>query len=32
MAQEEILRTAVEGVKVARDLCEDVEFSPEDAL
>ena len=31
MAQEEILRTAVEGVKIARELCEDVEFSPEDA-
>jgi 2-isopropylmalate synthase len=31
MAQEEILRTAVEGVRIARDLCEDVEFSPEDA-
>src|SRR6201987_4677328 len=31
MAQEEILRTAVEGVKMARALCEDVEFSPEDA-
>src|SRR5262244_3497870 len=31
MAQEEILRTAVEGVKLARELCEDVEFSPEDA-
>ncbi len=31
MAQEEILRTAVEGVKMARTLCEDVEFSPEDA-
>ncbi|HEY3785884.1 MAG TPA: 2-isopropylmalate synthase [Steroidobacteraceae bacterium] len=31
MAQEEILRTAVEGVRVARELCEDVEFSPEDA-
>ena len=31
MAQEEILRTAVEGVSVARELCEDVEFSPEDA-
>src|SRR5579864_140354 len=31
MAQEEILRTAVEGVKIARDLCDDVEFSPEDA-
>src|SRR3569833_1115630 len=31
MAQEEILRTAVEGVKMARALCEDVEFSPEEA-
>ena len=31
MAQEEIIKTAVEGVKFARDLCEDVEFSPEDA-
>src|SRR5580693_2129405 len=31
MAQEEILRTAVEGVKMARERCEDVEFSPEDA-
>ena len=31
MAQEEILRTAVEGVQIARELCEDVEFSPEDA-
>src|SRR3954464_4621108 len=31
MAQEEIIRTAVEGVKFARELCEDVEFSPEDA-
>src|ERR1700743_2870892 len=31
MAQEEILRTAVEGVKMARELCEDGEFSPEDA-
>jgi 2-isopropylmalate synthase len=31
MAQEEILRTAVEGVRIARNLCEDVEFSPEDA-
>src|SRR5215475_5359171 len=31
MAQEEILRTAVEGVKIARGFCEDVEFSPEDA-
>jgi 2-isopropylmalate synthase len=31
MAKEEILRTAVEGVKLARELCADVEFSPEDA-
>src|ERR1700753_613741 len=31
MALEEILRRAVEGVKIARGLCEDVEFSPEDA-
>jgi 2-isopropylmalate synthase len=31
MAQEEIIRVAVEGVKVAREFCEDVEFSPEDA-
>src|SRR3954454_7282680 len=31
MAQEEIIRTAVDGVRFARDLCEDVEFSPEDA-
>ena len=31
MAREEILRTAVEGVRIARDLCDDVEFSPEDA-
>src|SRR6201986_5353896 len=31
MAREEILRTAVEGVRIARELCEDVEFSPEDA-
>ena len=31
MAKEEIVRRAVEGVKRARDLCEDVEFSPEDA-
>jgi 2-isopropylmalate synthase len=31
MAQEEILRTAVEGVRIARNLCADVEFSPEDA-
>ncbi len=31
MGREEILRRAVEGVKRARDLVEDVEFSPEDA-
>ena len=31
MAQEEILRLAVEGVTIAREYCEDVEFSPEDA-
>ena len=31
MAKDEIIRTAVEGVKIARELCEDVEFSPEDA-
>lgn len=31
MAKDEILRSAVEGVKLARSLCEDVEFSPEDA-
>src|SRR5690349_2788277 len=31
MAKEEIIRLAVEGVRMARDLCEDVEFSPEDA-
>jgi len=31
MAQEEILRTAVQGVRMERELCEDVEFSPEDA-
>jgi 2-isopropylmalate synthase len=31
MAQEEIVRTAVEGVRIAREHCEDVEFSPEDA-
>ena len=31
MAQEEIIRAAVEGVKIAREFCEDVEFSPEDA-
>ncbi len=31
MAKEEILRRAVEGVQRARELCADVEFSPEDA-
>jgi 2-isopropylmalate synthase len=31
MAQEEILRLAADGVAQARALCEDVEFSPEDA-
>jgi len=31
MAQEQILTTAIDGVRIARELCEDVEFSPEDA-
>ncbi|MET0499693.1 MAG: 2-isopropylmalate synthase [Steroidobacteraceae bacterium] len=31
MAKDEIIRMAVEGVKYARNLCADVEFSPEDA-
>jgi 2-isopropylmalate synthase len=31
MAKSEILRSAVEGVRIAREHCEDVEFSPEDA-
>jgi len=31
MAQEQIIKHASEGVKYARQLCEDVEFSPEDA-
>ncbi len=31
MAREEIIRRAVEGVRRARDLRDDVEFSPEDA-
>jgi len=30
-AESEILRLAVEGVKLARKFCDDVEFSPEDA-
>jgi len=31
MAKEQIVQTAVEGVTFARTLCDDVEFSPEDA-
>ncbi|MFT3905055.1 MAG: 2-isopropylmalate synthase [Steroidobacteraceae bacterium] len=31
MAQDEIVRRAVEGVKIAREFCDDIEFSPEDA-
>ena len=31
MAKAEIIRSAVLGVKMARELCDDVEFSPEDA-
>src|SRR5580700_8664513 len=31
MAKEEIVRRAVEGVTRARNVCDDVEFSPEDA-
>jgi 2-isopropylmalate synthase len=31
MSREEIIRRAVEGISLARSLCEDVEFSPEDA-
>jgi 2-isopropylmalate synthase len=31
MAKDQIVRAAVEGVKFARSLCADVEFSPEDA-
>ena len=31
MAQEEIIRRAVEAVTIARQWCDDVEFSPEDA-
>jgi 2-isopropylmalate synthase len=31
MTKEEIVRWAVEGVKRAKEYCEDVEFSPEDA-
>src|SRR5215471_19370501 len=31
MSADEVAKRAVEGVKRARDRCEDVEFSPEDA-
>ena len=31
MAKEEILKSAVGGIKLAREYCDDVEFSPEDA-
>jgi 2-isopropylmalate synthase len=31
MAKDEIVRAAVDGVKLAREFCDDVEFSPEDA-
>ena len=31
MAKEEIIKSAVGGVKLAREFCDDVEFSPEDA-
>jgi 2-isopropylmalate synthase len=31
MAQDEIIRRAVEGVQIAREFCDDIEFSPEDA-
>ena len=31
MAKDEIIRSAVEGVRIAREFCEDIEFSPEDA-
>jgi 2-isopropylmalate synthase len=31
MAREEIVRRAVEAVKIAREFCDDIEFSPEDA-
>jgi 2-isopropylmalate synthase len=31
MAKEQIIHTAVEGVRYARSLCSDIEFSPEDA-
>ena len=31
MAKEEIIKSAVGAIKMARELCDDVEFSPEDA-
>jgi 2-isopropylmalate synthase len=31
MAKAEVVRRAVEGVRIAREYCDDVEFSPEDA-
>jgi len=31
MAKEEIIRSAVGAIRLAKELCEDVEFSPEDA-
>ena len=31
MAKEEIIKSAVGAIRMARELCEDVEFSPEDA-
>ena len=31
MAKEEIIKNAVSAIKMARELCDDVEFSPEDA-
>ncbi|MAD91806.1 MAG: 2-isopropylmalate synthase [Gammaproteobacteria bacterium] len=31
MAKSEIIKSAVQSIKMAKDLCDDVEFSPEDA-
>ena len=31
MAKSEIIKTAVKSIKMAKELCEDIEFSPEDA-
>tara|TARA_B100001057_G_scaffold238516_2_gene238824 strand:+ start:5792 stop:7369 length:1578 start_codon:yes stop_codon:yes gene_type:complete len=31
MAKSEIIKTAVKSIKMAKDLCDDIEFSPEDA-